>query len=127
MKFVSAIMLTLGTGAALMSAAVSPVAGNQDKKDTNINSNANNQVSQISKGQQPMQIQEFNGAIRVITPQKDLESAIRASEKGDILLLGQDGWYRLESKVVQQGTKVYVLGGQSSIVTVFPKEVDSLR
>ncbi len=32
MKFISAMMLTLGTGAALMSAAVSPVAGIQEKK-----------------------------------------------------------------------------------------------
>lgn len=120
MKFISAIVLTVGTGAALMSTAVSPVAGNQDKKD-------NNQVSQISKVQQPIQTQEFNGAIRVIVPQKDLESAIRASEKGDVLLLGQEGWYRLENKAVQQGTKVYVLSGQGSLVTVFPKEAESVR
>jgi hypothetical protein len=121
MKFISAIMLTLGTGAALMGAAVSPVAGVQDRKDTNPN-----QVSQIAKVQ-PVQTQEFNGAIKVIAPQKDLESAIRASEKGDVLLLGSEGWYRLEGKVLQQGTKVYVLGGQGSMVSVFPKEAETVR
>ncbi len=123
MKFISTIMLTLGTGAALMSSTVSPVAGNQDKKDTN----TNNQAPQITKVQQPVQTQEFNGAIRVIAPQKDLESAIRASERGDVLLLGQEGWYRLEGKALQQGTKVYVLGGQGSMISVFPKEADSIR
>jgi hypothetical protein len=121
MKFISTIMLTLGTGVALASAAVSPVAGNQDKKDVN------NSMSQIAKVQQPVQTQEFNGVIRVIAPQKDLESTIRASEKGDILLLGPEGWYRLEGKALQQGTKVYVLGGQGSMITVFPKEADSVR
>lgn len=83
-------------------------------------------MSQIAKAQ-PVLSQEFNGAIKIIAPQKDLESAIRASDKGDILLLGTDGWYRIENKVVQQGTKVYVLGAQGSMVSVFPKEADSVR
>jgi hypothetical protein len=66
MKFISAMMVTLGTGAALMSAAVSPVSGNSDKK----NETSANQASQIAKVQ-PVQAQEFNGAIKVIAPQKD--------------------------------------------------------
>ena len=123
MKFISAIMVTLGIGAALMGTTVTPVAGTQDKKDTY----PNIQVSHTSKVQQPSQMQEFNNAIRVIAPHKDLETAIRASEKGDILLLGTEGWYRIESKTVQQGTKVYVLTGQGSMVTAFPKEADSVR
>lgn len=121
MKFISAIMLTVGIGAALISATVSPVAAGS--KDTNFN----NQLPQITKAPQPTQMQEPNSAIRVIAPHKDLESAIRASEKNDILLLGQEGWYRIESKTVQQGTKVYVLTGQGSMVTAFPKDVDSVR
>jgi hypothetical protein len=121
MKIISAIALTLGTGVALMAAAVSPAAG--DKKDT---AAAPNQPS-ISKVQQSGQTQEFNGAIRVIAPQKDLESAIRASEKGDLLLLGQEGWYRLEGKTFQNGTKVFVLGPKGSMVTAFPKEADTVR
>jgi hypothetical protein len=116
MKVISAILLTLTTGAALMAAAVSPAAG--EKKDTTA---ANNTVS-ITKVQQPIQANEFNGAIRVIAPQKDLESAIRASEKGDVLLLGHEGWYRIEGKTLQNGTKVYVLGPQGSLVSAFPKD-----
>jgi hypothetical protein len=123
MKFISAIMLTLGIGAALMSTTVSPAAGNQDKKEIHFNT----QLPQITKTQQPVQTQEFNEAIRVIVPQKDLESAIRSSEKGDILLLGSEGWYRLENKTLQQGTKIYLLSGQGSLVTAFPKEADSVR
>ena len=124
MKFISAMVLTLGIGAALMSTTTTttpPVVGNQDKKD-----NTNNQVSQIAKVQ-PIQTQEFNGAIRVIAPLKDLESAIRASEKGDILILGPEGWYRLESKAFQQGTKVYVLSTPGSLASMFPKETDFVR
>ena len=117
MKFISSIMLTLGTGAALMSAAVSPV--NAEKKE--VVANSNNQAAQIAKAQ------EFGGAVRVIIPQKDLESAIRSSEKGDILLLGPEGWYRVEGKTLQQGTKMYVLGGHSSMVSVFPKEAETVR
>lgn len=117
MKFISSIMLTLGTGAALMSAAASPV--NAEKKETHVSNNQ--QAAQIAKAQ------EFGGAVRVIVPQKDLESAIRSSEKGDILLLGPEGWYRVEGKTLQNGTKMYVLGGHSSMVSAFPKDAETSR
>ena len=113
-------MLTLGTGAALMSAAVSPV--NAEKKEVAaVNNNQVAQAAQVAKAQ------EFGGAVRVIVPQKDLESAIRSSEKGDILLLGPEGWYRVEGKTLQQGTKMYVLGGHSSMVSAFPKDAETVR
>jgi hypothetical protein len=112
MKTISTIMIALGVGAALMSATVSPAIPVQEKKEIHV--------------QQPAaaQAQEIAGAIRVIAPQKDLESAIRSSEKGDILLYGTEGWYRIEGKALQQGTKMYVLGGQGSMISVFPKEAD---
>ena len=118
MKFITSIMLTLGTGAALMSAAVSPV--NAEKKEVATVNNTQ-QVAQAAK------MQDFSGAVRVIVPQKDLETAIRSSEKGDILLLGPEGWYRVEGKNLQQGTKMYVLGGHSSMVSAFPKEAETVR
>ncbi|MBS0604424.1 MAG: hypothetical protein JSS60_05220 [Verrucomicrobia bacterium] len=119
MKIISSILMTLGTGVVLMSASVSPVA--TEKKDTNLS------TAQAVKAQPVVapQTSSLNSAIRVIAPQKDLESAIRNSEQGDILLLGQDGWYRLEGKALQQGTKMYVLGGQGSMVSAFPKEADN--
>ncbi len=112
-------MLTLGTGAALMSAAVSPV--NSEKKEVAASNNQVAQAAQVAKAQ------EFGGAVRVIVPHKDLEAAIRSSEKGDILLLGPEGWYRVEGKTLQQGTKMYVLGGHSSMVSGFPKEAETVR
>lgn len=123
MKFVSLIMLSLGVGAGLVSAVLAPSV--QEKSEAN----TNNQVVQIPavKIQPASQSQEFNGAIRVIAPQKDLESAVRMSEKGDILVLGPEGWYRLEGKTLQQGTKVYILGQQGSMVSVFPKEAETVR
>jgi hypothetical protein len=113
MKVFSGIMLTLGIGAALMSASVSPSSSLTEKKES---------------AQPAAQVQAQatnNSAILVLAPQKDLETAIRTSEQGDILLMGADGWYRLEGKALQQGTKMYVLGSRSSIVSAFPKEAGS--
>ena len=112
MKLVSTALFALGIGAALMGASVSPVAPLPEKKEA------------IVQMAQTVPAQEITGAIRVIAPQKDLETAIRNSEKGDILLFGPEGWYRIEGKALQQGTKMYVLGGQGSMVGVFPKEAD---
>jgi hypothetical protein len=112
MKIVSAVILALGVGVALMGASVSPVAPLPEKKEAAI-------VVQPSH-----HTQEIIGAIKVIAPQKDLESAIRSSEKGDILLYGSEGWYRIDGKALQQGTKMYVLGSQGSMISVFPKEAD---
>ena len=109
MTIVSSILLTLGIGPAWMSASVSPGDFTYEKIDTN---------------QTPQAAPANRIVISVITPQKDLESAIRNSEQGDILLMGPDGWYRIEGKTLQQGTKMYVLGGKSSIVGTFPKEAD---
>jgi hypothetical protein len=124
MKIISTIMLTLGAGVALMSSTTAPSASTvtSEKKEMH------NQISQIARVQavQPTQ-QELNGTIKVIAPQKDLESAVRNSEKGDVLLLGQDGWYRIEGRALQQGTKVYILGGQGSMTSVFPKEAEMVR
>lgn len=115
MKYVSAIMLTLGVGAGLMSAAVTPAAGYEPVKA--------HQQEVVA----PKAAQEVSTAIRVIAPTKDLESAIRMSEKGDILVQGPEGWYRIEGKTVQQGTKVYVLSQPGQMVSVFPKEADTVR
>lgn len=109
MKIISTVLLTLGIGTALMSASVSPTAAKEAVSASAIRS------------------QEIGGAIKIIAPQKDLETAIRSSEKGDILLYGPEGWYRLEGKALQQGTKMYVLGSEGSIVSAFPKEADSAR
>ena len=69
------------------------------------------------------------GAMKVAVPQKDLETAIRVSKEGDILVYaGNDNWYHIDGKALQQGTRVFVLG-TGSLVSVFPKdsEGDSLR
>lgn len=116
MKLISTIILAVGAGAALMAGSVSPASTatpTAEKKET---------PSVTAAATQPS---SHNGAIKVITPQKDLESAIRLSEKGDILLHGHDGWYRIEGKNLKQGTKMYVLGGNNSMVTSFPKEADT--
>jgi hypothetical protein len=120
MKIISSIILTLGVGAVVMSASVSPAASTNEKKEAN-------NVLQIVKTQSSLadQAQSLMSAIKVIAPQKDLENAIRHSEQGDILLMGSDGWYRIEGKSLQQGTKMYVLTGNSSMVSAFPKEAES--
>ncbi len=119
MKIISSIIFTLGAGAALMAGNVSPAPGTAEKKE----------VAPVVVQQQPLATAQPtlnpNSAIKVITPQKDLESAIRNSDQGDILLQGHDGWYRIEGKTLKQGTKMYVLGGQASMVTSFPKEADN--
>lgn len=71
----------------------------------------------------------IGGAMKVAVPQKDLETAIRVSKEGDILVYaGNDNWYHIDGKALQQGTRVFVLG-TGSLVSVFPKdsESDSLR
>jgi hypothetical protein len=66
-----------------------------------------------------------SGAMKVVVPQKDLETAIRASREGDLLVYaGNDNWYHIDGKALQQGTRVFVLG-TGSLVSVFPKEADS--
>lgn len=66
-----------------------------------------------------------SGAMKVVVPQKDLETAIRASREGDILVYaGNDSWYHIDGKALQQGTRVFVLGS-GSLVSVFPKEAES--
>lgn len=111
MKVISRILLTLGVGAALMSASVSPAAPVVEEKKTN----------------QPVaqQIQAPSSAIKLIAPQKDLESAIRNSKQGDILIMGSEGWYCIESKALKRGTQLYVLGSQGAVASSFPKEEKS--
>lgn len=116
MKVVSSIMLTLGVGAGLISAVVSPSAPVQQD---------NAVVAQAVKAQPQVQHQDLQGAIRVIAPQKDLENAIRMSEKGDVLVLGPEGWYRIEARTLQQGTRVYILSQPGTMVSVFPKEAET--
>jgi hypothetical protein len=113
MKTISALILTIATGAALMSANVSPASTFQEK----------NEVSLANKFQTPAeQTSSLGGAINIIAPQKDLEAAVRNAEYGDILLLGPEGWYRLEGKALTNGTRIYILGNQGSKVASFPKE-----
>ena len=60
-----------------------------------------------------------------MTPQKDLETAIRIAKEGDILVYsGQDSWYHIDVKALSSGTRVFVLG-QGSLVSVFPKEAEN--
>lgn len=62
------------------------------------------------------------GAMKVVVPQKDLETAIRSSNEGDILIYdGVNAWYHVDSRALQTGTRVFVLG-TGSLVSVFPKE-----
>lgn len=63
-----------------------------------------------------------NGAMKVVVPQKDLETAIRTSREGDILIYdGANAWYHVDGHALQSGTRVFVLG-TGSLVSVFPKE-----
>ncbi len=117
MKVISSIILTLGVGAALMGASVSPAAPVVEEK----------KVSQ-PVAQQPIvaaQPKSASSAIKLIAPQKDLESAIRNSKQGDILIMGSEGWYCIESKTLKAGTQLFVLGSQGAIASSFPKEANS--
>lgn len=118
MKYVSAIMLTLGTAAGLLSASATSSVENQEVA---VNQNPVPQVARVQPAQDP------NSSIKIIAPHNDLEAAIRSSEKGDILILGTDGWYRVEGRTLQQGTRVYVLSKAGSPVAVFPKEAETVR
>ncbi len=118
MKIISSILLTLGVGGALMSASVCPATLIPEKVEVD-------QTAQILKTRFG---KELNGSIKVITPQKDLASAISESEHDDVLLQGPDGWYRIEGKSIKQGTKMYVLNGQDGMVNPMPKtEVKSSK
>jgi hypothetical protein len=67
----------------------------------------------------------LNGAIKVLPPQKDLETAIRTAGEGDILVYTTNGsWHHIDGKSLQQGTRVFVLG-TGNLVSVFPKEIGS--
>ncbi len=116
MKFFSGIMLTIGTAAGLLSAST-PCDDAQNEVAVNTNP-----APQVARAQAA---QDNNSAIKIIAPQNDLEAAIRASEKGDILLLGAEGWYRVEGKTLQQGTRVYILGKQGAPIAAFPKESET--
>lgn len=116
MKVISSIILTLGVGAALMSASVSPATPVVEEK----------KISQpVAEHVVAQQTKSASSAIKLIAPQKDLESAIRNSKQGDILIMGSEGWYCIESKTLKQGTQLFVLGGQGAIASSFPKEANS--
>ena len=67
----------------------------------------------------------ITGAMKVVVPQKDLETAIRTSKDGDLLVYaGNDNWYHIDGKALQQGTRMFVLGS-GSLVSVFPKEAET--
>ncbi len=70
---------------------------------------------------------DLSAALQVIPPQKSLESAVRNSEQGDILLMGQGGWYRIEAKTLRQGTRMYILGDNNSNLAAFPKEASASK
>ena len=117
MKTIATLLLAVGAGVALMSASVSPAAAFQEKKEGSLVAQASfNQPAQLG------QSESAGAAVRIITPEHNLETAIRSSEQGDILLLGPEGWYRLERKTLSQGTMIYVLGEQGSAISAFPKE-----
>ena len=83
------------------------------------------QYDQTAEAPAPAQKPKLGGAMRVLSAQKDLETAIRVSKRGDILVYnGAEGWYRIDGKSLQQGTRVFVLG-QGSLVSMFPKEQDA--
>lgn len=91
------------------------------KTEVKSSKKTNSHKAHTAKSKKP---EILNSAVKVIAPQKDLKTAILHSEKGDLLLMGPDGWYRIEGKSLQQGTKMYVLGGQESMVSAFPKEAN---
>ncbi len=118
MKIISSILLTIGMSSTLISAA--PV-------DLEISANSVNKEAQPQKmvkfrETNTQQEASLSDAIQVIPPQKNLEAAVRNSEQGDILLMGPEGWYRIEGKTLKQGTKMYILGKQGSNLAAFPKE-----
>jgi hypothetical protein len=118
MKVISSILFTLIAGVSLTSASNPPKASASTPPGVRkAEVTENNQPAQVAQ-QTPM----LNTAIKVIAPQKDLETAIRTSELGDILLLGTDAWYRLDAKTLRGGTKVFVLGNQGSMISTFPRE-----
>lgn len=132
MKIISSLVLTLGLGALLISGTVSPVAPRSERpspvapKTEKYTAPVAPKVVESQPVQAPAVVTEApknNSAIKVIAPQKDLETAIRNSQQGDILLMGPEGWYRLDAKTLKQGTKVFVLGSQDAMTTSFPKEV----
>jgi len=88
----------------------------------NIIENSPQQNTSSAKPRQVKQVRSNSQAVQVIAPQDGLEAAIRNSEQGDILLLGPDGWYRIEAKTLAKGTKMFVLSAPGSEVSAFPKE-----
>jgi hypothetical protein len=112
MKIIFRVLLTIGIGSTLISAV--PV-------------DMESQPQQMVKFGYTNAQQEanFSGAIQIIPPQMNLETAVRNAEQGDVLLMGPEGWYRIEGKTLQQGTKMYILGKEGSNVAAFPKEAEN--
>lgn len=118
MKIISSILLTIGISSTLISAT--PV--DKEISAASVNSEAQPQKMVKFRESNTHQNAGLSGAIQVIPPQKNLEAAVRNSEQGDILLMGPEGWYRIEGKTLQQGTKMYILGKQGSNLAAFPRE-----
>ncbi len=58
--------------------------------------------------------QKKKTVVKVLIPQKDLESTIRGAKKGDVIIYdGSSKWYKIEGQNLKSGTRVYVLGEES--------------
>ena len=52
--------------------------------------------------------------LKIISPKKDLSSALKNSAEGDIFIYGGNGyWHHIDKKDLQNGTRVFVLGSES--------------
>ena len=123
MKLFSNLLMTLGVSAALLSVSAYPAQVTEKKEQPQaVISDSSNQTKSTPQQNASRQMRPNSTAIQVIAPQDDLEVAIRNSEQGDILLLGPEGWYRIEAKSLAKGTKMFVLSTPGSKVSAFPKE-----
>lgn len=120
MTLFSKMLTTISIGASLLCISASPAAIVEKQNPPAVKTNATGQNTS-------RQSSSSKSSIQVIAPQDDLEIAIRTSEHGDILLLGPDGWYRIEGKALSQGIKMFVLSTPGSKVSAFPKESEKSR
>lgn len=137
MKVISSILTTIVMSAACVSLSAQSLDIIENTPQTSPtavaqSAGANTNASQTTTAQNSNKLKSApqgaarasrnSKAIQVIAPQDGLETAIRNSEQGDLLLLGPDGWYRIEAKTVAQGTRMFVLSAPGSEVSAFPKQ-----
>ncbi len=66
--------------------------------------------------------ESFARTVQVLNPSKDLESAILSSQRGDILVQGPQGWYRIDRENLKHGTRMFVLGKRQMIASSHDEE-----